>query len=490
MKVKLHVLYISILVMLTSVSNAQIYADSLISSFGVSDADNAVSKNDSDYASINTPVGVSNSSFLTVGFSQHGVTGMTCGFTLQQDNGLLSADVLNSMTIYLYNSKNQQIAAKSGFSFSDVDVLDDSGSVYTFRLYVPVSRNVYDIGYAKIKLGGLVSVNNKLRIYNSLLRFDCPNFDADSLVSSLNVRNPANAVSASKNDYALLTPPLLAGTSNLSVYFPDVENKTSSVVFAFGKGNTAITTNLLTNLNLFVYDSTKNILAADSGFTSADVDLFDSNNFALTVHVPANYANRIAGASIQFSGVANVNTTLRVYSVYIKSGTASAIAPTITPNGGTLCDGQSLYLRARTQASDIMWQWYYNNTKIANATRVRYLATNPGNYFVITQLGSCSGIAPQVTIKNGNCLDGGGTHQAFTLKTYPNPFISYTILSLKDIHTNAVISVIDKSSNIVECFRTSGAVDIRLLQSEPPGLYFIKVTTKDGKFYSTRVLKQ
>ena len=239
MKSKLHALCLAAFLMLTYVSNAQIYADSVVSSNGVTNPKYAVSRNDTDYALINTLIGIGSTADLTLGFSQHGLAGMTCGFTMQQDNSIISADVLNSITVTLYDSKNRQIATKSGFSTGDVELLQGEGNITTFRLYVNVNRTIYDIGSAKIKITNLLAVNTNVRIYNALLKYDCPNYNADAVVNYSNVTNPLNAVSASQSDYALLTPPLLLGSSILSMHIPTVEHKLPSVVFSFGQGNTS-----------------------------------------------------------------------------------------------------------------------------------------------------------------------------------------------------------------------------------------------------------
>lgn len=487
MKLKLHALCLAAFLMLTYVSNAQIYADSLISSNGVNNPKRAISRSDTDYALINTLIGIGSSSDITLGFSQHGLAGMVCGFTMQQDNGLISADVLNSITITLYDSKNQQIATKTGFSTENIELLQGEGKVTTFRLFVNVNKGAYDIGYAKIKVTNLLTVNNKVRIYNALLKYDCPGYNADAVVNYSNVTNPLNAVSASENDYALLTPPLLLGSSILSMHLPVVDHKLPSVVFTFGQGNTLLTPNLLTNLTATVYDFSGNTIATDSVFTLADLNLLDSGKFNITVDVPANLIDQIAGAKVQFSGLLNLFTTLKVYGAYIKSSVISDIRPSITPNGATICNGETQFIRARTKATDVSYQWYYNNSLIPNATNFRYKAANPGNYFVITKLGSCSGVAPQVVIKSGNCVDNPAP---YTLKTFPNPFTSYTTLSLKDFHAKAVVSVTDKSSNTIQTIHISGGEELKLLQGKTPGLYFISVVTEDGKTYSTKVLKQ
>ena len=146
-----------------------------------------------------------------------------------------------------------------------------------------------------------------------------------------------------------------------------------------------------------------------------DLNLFDSGKFNITVNVPPNLIDQIAGAKVQFSGLLNLFTTLKVYGAYLKSSVASDIKPSITPNGGTICNGETLFLRARTKATDVTYQWYYNNTLVRNATKIRYEAANVGNYFVITNLGSCSGVAPQVIIKTGTCLNDAAPYSLKTL---------------------------------------------------------------------------
>ncbi len=487
MKAKLHVMLFAAFLLITNFIKAQIAATSVDSSFNITNPSNAVSKSDSDYALINTTLGINDSASLKFGFSQYGFQSMSFQVTLQQDNGLISVNLLKSINLYIYDNNNHLIASKQGFTTADANVLEGTNNIYT--LSIPDVKTAGKIAFGRITLKGQSGVNTKIRIYYAKLRFQCPNYAADSIVKATNVINANNAVSYTRSDYAILAP-TLTGSSNITLRFPNAANKDISVVFVFGKGASTVNANLLSSLNLAVYDNTGKKLVADSTLSMADIQLLDSDKFSIALKAPAGSGSKITSASVKYSNLAGALTNLKFYFITVSSNTQSFIRPSVTPSAGTLCPGQYLRLTAKTsQIETITWQWYKDNTLVKNATGNTHTINQPGSYFVVDTKDGCSNLTPPVIITQGMCKEAT-PDQSYVLKTYPNPFNSYTILSLNGLHAKAMISVTDKSGNTIQAVNTAGSQQIRLLQTAVPGLYFIKVVTESGDIYSAKVIKQ
>ncbi len=487
MKAKLHLMLIAAFLLTVNFTNAQISADYVDSSSGVTYPANAVSADTSDYALISLPISLSDSSTLKFGFSQYGFQSMTCSITLQQDNGLLTANILNGLSLYLYDSSNNLISEKHGFSLGDVNVLDGTQNKYTLTLKGVKTAN--KIAYAKLVAQNTLTANYNLRIYGAKLKFSCPAYVADTVVKATNVNNAANAVSSSLTDYATFAPPLL-GSSSLTLRFPSAGSKDVGVSFIFGKGNTLINANLLGKIVLSIYDKNGKKLAADSNFTLADVSLLDSDKFSILLKVAPATGNKISSINVKVSSLLGFLTTLKFYYASVGSTLSSYIKPIITPDGGTVCPGKPLVLTATTShAETVTWQWYKDNILIKNATKNYYTFKQPGKYFVRDEQDGCQNLTPFVVITQGTCKEVA-PEQSYVLKTYPNPFNSYTILSLNDLPSKAQISVTDKAGNTIQTISTVGGQQIKLLQNAGPGLYFINVITESGSVYSTKVIKQ
>ncbi len=93
-------------------SQAQIFADKVINSGpcnpvtvscfnGVINPKAAVDTDTSNYATIQTQIGVANSSYLALQFSQLGIPGMGCVVTIQGANGAICPSVLQNLVVTL-----------------------------------------------------------------------------------------------------------------------------------------------------------------------------------------------------------------------------------------------------------------------------------------------------------------------------------------------------------------------------------------------------
>jgi hypothetical protein len=318
MKTRLHSLALGFLCLCATsafaqndAKNPRNYADNLIGSSGVINPQNAVDNNRDNYAVLRTGIGILNFASINVGFSNPGEGGQRVDMEVQNDHGLLTADVLQSISVSVFDSKGNKIAEKNGFDLTEAHVIEGSSH---YKLSIHIKSSALDISSVKIRVSGLLTLANRLRLYNVWLISNCPVIIGDVLHASHHVLNPNNAISQDRDDYALLTPPLLLGNSYLDIEFSQPNTAGKNVRFNLGEGNALIDASLLNNITLTVYNTDGDVVANQSGFTLADAEILPNGKFYLRIKTPhGNY--QIGRGRITFTGLVNVLTTLKVYNV-------------------------------------------------------------------------------------------------------------------------------------------------------------------------------
>ncbi len=323
MKRYLQVLLLSLLCLSAKVSQAQQNcADNVISQNNVTNAQNAVDGDQTNFAVLRASIGVLNSSQLTLGFSPNGTAGQTAVVELQNDNGLISADVLESISITLFDNDGNIVARKNGFDVADADIIQGSSH---FKLHLGTADDISNIAKIKIRITGLATLENRIRIFDACLVTNCGAVRGDILHSNQNVENPENAVSDNKHDFALLTPPLLLGTSFLDIKFSTPGDAGKLVGFRLGEGDEPLDATLLENIKLTVYDVNGNVVVSKNGFTLADIDVLSNGKFFINLKTPKG-SYQIGRARITLTGIANVLTTLKVYAIVTHQDCSSGVA--------------------------------------------------------------------------------------------------------------------------------------------------------------------
>ena len=318
MKNKLHYFGLAILCLSAIVSRAQTdkvmaknYADILVRSTNVTNPGNAVDGDLTNYAVMRASIGVSNFSNLKLGWSQLGSGGDIVTLEIQNDNGALSADVLQSMSIVLFDSNDKQIAKKDGFSSGDVTAVQGTDR---YKVGIRARNSALNIAAVRIRISGLLSLENRLRIYFASIGAPCGGDHGGSVFAQHNVLNANNAVSADQTDYATLTPPIALDNSYLDLSFTTNSPAGKPVVFQLGEGNVALSADLLGKITLKAYDADGNVIASQSGFSLADADVMGDGRFNLTLPTPSG-SYEVDRARITLDGLLNVLTTLRVYDI-------------------------------------------------------------------------------------------------------------------------------------------------------------------------------
>ena len=444
--------------------------------YGVADAQNAVDKSNSNFATIKTELGIANEAYLTLGFSQHGLPGMYCNVIFQKGETLLTADVLKAVSISLYDSDDKLVGKKAGFQLANVEALNSSGDIFGLR--VSTDPGIKDIARVKIKLGGLADILNSLRVYSARLNMACAPAPGIAVHGSLNVQNPINAVTENEDDYALLTPPLLLGSAYLDVEMFEAVKPGKAIRIRVGEGNHLIDATLLKNVTLAAYASDGSLVSTASNITLADVDLLEDGTYLLHVNLPKTGKPAVRGR-ITLQGLLNVLTTMRVYEFNSSANQKPIGLKVISSGGNTICPGQtvSLSVQAKSGVADGSYQWYRNNQIIANGTQAVWNVTEPGVYFAnVTGAGGCSSVSKTFEIKQGNCLTSFAEKTNKLLNIYPNPFTqTVTIVATAEIKSTTIIMINDKTSSKTWQYKLSAGGSIKALADAPTGIYFVRV---------------
>ncbi|HYK47939.1 MAG TPA: T9SS type A sorting domain-containing protein [Parafilimonas sp.] len=318
MKNKLHFFGLAVLCLSATISRAQTdqvmaknYADILVWSVGVTNPKHAVDADHTNYAVMQADIGIANSATLKLGWSQLGSAGDNVSVQFQNDNGALSLDVLQSMTIAVFDSNDQLVGRKQGFDFSDATAVQGT-SRYTIS--IKSRSGALNIAAVRIRISGLLSTQNRIRVYYASEGAPCPPIRGGSVNAQHNVTNANNAVSADPNDYAILTPPLALDDSYLDLAFSTTAPGGHLVGFKLGEGNVVLSAQLLQNITLTVYDTDGGVVASQSGFALSDADVLGGGRFNLTLPTPAG-SYQVARGRVRLAGLLNVLTTMNVYDI-------------------------------------------------------------------------------------------------------------------------------------------------------------------------------
>ncbi|MEO8116956.1 MAG: T9SS type A sorting domain-containing protein [Bacteroidota bacterium] len=286
------------------------YADVVNNSIHVSNPGNAVDAGDlSNYALMQAPIGVLNSATLNLGFSNQGSGGQTVVVEFRNDGGILSLDVLGSISLTLFDDAGNQVARKNGFTTADVTAGEEPG---TYKVHLQTSNSITNISSLKIKVNGLLALANSVRIYYASINEVCPAFVGDAVTAQHNVQDASDAVSSSRNDFAILQPPLLGGNAYLEIGFSQPVDGGKKVSFYLEPGTTLLNLSLLQNITIKVYDTDGNEVATKSDFVLADAKVLSSGHFILNIQTPKG-SYQVGKTRITISGITGLLTTLKVY---------------------------------------------------------------------------------------------------------------------------------------------------------------------------------
>ena len=154
--------------------------------------------------------------------------------------------------------------------------------------------------------------------------------------------------------------------------------------------------------------------------------------------------------------------------------------PSITINGNTL-----------TSSSVNNNQWYYNNIAISGATNQSYLATQTGNYYVLTQVNNqCFSKSDTISI---NVIGIKENNITTDLKIFPNPTNGLLTIEFENnVNGSLYIEIANELEQTIlrtsmDCFgKCKKTVD---MTNYPKGVYILKIITSLGVSSSKIILK-
>ncbi|MBK6834554.1 MAG: T9SS type A sorting domain-containing protein [Bacteroidetes bacterium] len=129
-------------------------------------------------------------------------------------------------------------------------------------------------------------------------------------------------------------------------------------------------------------------------------------------------------------------------------------------------------------ATGVTYQWLdcgNNNTPISGETNQSYTATSNGNYAVVITGTSCSDTSACVAINSVGIRDNGNSSLVVSL--YPNPNTGDFTINLKETSNVVITDALGRV--IMDATLNSGSQKINL-SDEVKGIYFVKVSSKNG----------
>lgn len=372
--------------------NAQIQADFVVDAGpcspvipifcpgGVEDPQNAVDGDISTAARLHTDIGVLFSeAFLEVGFTFKPKAGSTIGFLVEEANTILNADVIEVITVQIFDTEGELVSEFSNFGLQDLNVLvDDSEARY---LSIQTVEGDYEIGSARITLTGIVSVLNDLNVYSVIAletntNENCGMVNAETIVNSQNAENTNNMVDEDPNNFTLLSIPVSLGQSA----FVTVENKVTAtagdfVGFTVEPINEFLNVNLLSNLTLEGFNENDEVVFTKDDFTVADaVALIQgTERYQVGFQIPDAAEYSVTQLRLTYSPIIGVLPDLGIYNAFVAPQFVSGVG--ITASDSAICRGTTVTLTAEEGFENYLW---------SNGETTRSITVSAGGNYVVS----------------------------------------------------------------------------------------------------------
>lgn len=423
--------------------------------YNVPDFAKASDGNDTTLATLhsNTTLGVTNTSYVEVGFTADVPDGTTLYIPVQDDpnNGLLSTlagGSIGSLLTGLFGSQSFQVAIKTsaGSPVVTYNSANNGTRVFsqgTFNFVKDATGKAYitfkakaGFSYRRIRVtaltGGLVTADYILKVEDAFYfsGTDTPcsplvttAFDAQGLsLSLLNgngdpVKNIERAIDTdttnfSKFGYGTVNVGLL-GSISQDVYFSNLSKAGDQVKIKFRVPSNLLSLGVLDNINITAYRNDTVVTSTNlSSILSLQalgiVQLNLGSNIPATVQVPLAINAQFNKVRITYTVLvgANLDQYLELYGV-----DRVPPAPTVNMPAGVSCPATELHLAVSSVATGISYKWY-NSSNVVVSTDTFYNATVPANgvtekYYVTAS--GCAGkesIGTEVSVigNTANCV--------------------------------------------------------------------------------------
>jgi gliding motility-associated-like protein len=410
-----------------SYAQYEVYANQLISN--TSDFNNpgrAVDANQANYARIATTLGVLTTSELRVRFPENGAAGDVVNVTVQGSGGLLSVDVLNNITIKLYDSAGSApVATASGSTLVGLTLLTPGTYLYNLR-FITNKSGSYKFREAKLELSNVLSVSlTEFRVYGFYFQRPCPPVYANTIAGSgftpilSSVDNLSRIVDSNPDNFGTLTTSIsllgLLGNAYVDVSFPKYGRPGDYVGFTVAKTTGLLDLDVLGGLTVITYDESGTARETKTGSSLLDLKLLAGTTNRYSVgFVTAKGSYKISKIRLLKSAVVGLFSSINVYNAFFYAIERPPV--TVSTSGPTsFCEGGSVTLTAYDSLGATSYLW---NT---GATTAAITVTTAGTYYVeVTDSVSCTrrsipigveiGIRPRPVIRGDSvlCLGASG----------------------------------------------------------------------------------
>lgn len=416
-----------------------VYANQLISnSTDINNPSRVVDADQTNYADINTLLGVLATSEIRVRFPEYGAAGDVVNFTVQGNTSLLSTSVLSGVTIKLYDSAGTvPVATGSGSSvlqLSLLGLLSSGSSIYNLK-FVTNPGGSYKFKEARIELSSVLGVGllSELRLYGAYFQRPCPPVYANGVTAGStglsllgNVDSASNVVDANTNNSArmyAIADILGLGGSYIDVTFPKFGKAGDYVGFTVANTTGLLDLSLLSGLTIITYDESGSVRETKSGSSLLDLKLLSGTSDRYSAGfqtTPGSY--RISKVRLLKSGVVGLLSTIRVFNGFYYTINRPPVSVS-TSGPVKFCAGSSVVLTAFDSLGATNYTWS------TGATTASITVSTAGSYYVsVTDSFACErrSIPIVVTVNPnptpvivGDSVLCSGTGSLTVTKTYP-----------------------------------------------------------------------
>jgi len=333
----------------------------LICPSGVTNPDHAIDSDPESYALLSSSLGLSileSTAFLDLSFSKAQPAGSDVIILAQAINQTLNVDLVNNLTIIVYNELGNEVYRDDQVGLEDVQLLSDAGGKTLIRTVTPIGP--YKIARVRLEMTSLLNVAQDLAVYAMFTECSCPAIMGTTVLDSENTDNPDNITDNSTSNFGLFNPGIvgLASSSSVKIGFTNPAFGGDYIGFQVAAGNDLLNAGVIDNLTLELYDENDVLVATETDFSLAGLIAADalggtlgsllglSSNGAKPYVVGMNIDKAIGevhSARLILDNLLGVQTTLKVYNAFYVSQAQGVL---ITSGTGSICAGQSMVISA------------------------------------------------------------------------------------------------------------------------------------------------
>lgn len=364
---------------------------------GVLNPENAADGDLETFATLSSSIGVSlieSTAFIELAFDQVHAGGSDINIVLQPLNEILNVDVLDRVSIELFDEANNSVMRRSDIGVQDIQLLSGEGGQKLLSVTSPFGN--YSIKKVRIELEALVNVLQEVAVYGVYGSCACPGNIAGNVIESVSANNAAYITDNDPNNYATLDIPLgIAQSASIHAGFGSPALEGDFVGFTVAANNDLLSAGVISDLSIELYDEAGNVVTTLSDFQLVDLVAAEQaagilggllglgsdgiKPYVLGGYVPEGLAD-IHSAKLILTPTIGLLISMRVYSAFYKASTKGV---TITSTAATACELQEATLTAPEGFADYLWS--------TGETTREITVTGPGFYTVSIVRGSgCS----------------------------------------------------------------------------------------------------